>query len=131
MSGTIACPFCKETIPAEAYICGKCQAVLVSQEWAIFCQRLRYTTPMERGELIDQLHPVDQEKLGMRWAALKMGAFPEYWDAEKRRAYRETVQRAEVKARRITLWIFIGAALIAAAAVVAVFVISRPDLFGR
>ena len=30
MSETIACPFCQETVPAAALICGKYQAVLGS-----------------------------------------------------------------------------------------------------
>jgi hypothetical protein len=42
------CPICLEMIPENAFICGKCQSVLVPQEWKIWCAEFRSLDPHSR-----------------------------------------------------------------------------------
>lgn len=76
MTETIACPFCQETIPAAALICGKCQAVLVSVEWRTFANSFRWASPSDRARSLRKMSEADKARFPAVWDALRMGPWP-------------------------------------------------------
>ena len=74
----VRCPMCLEMIPEAAFICGKCQSVLVPQEWRTWCAEFRGMDPHSRYSRWISMTSAQRTEAARAWEALKMGAFPEF-----------------------------------------------------
>jgi hypothetical protein len=72
------CPICLEMIPENAFICGKCQSVLVPQEWKIWCAEFRSLDPHSRYLRWIEMTEAQRKEAARAWEALKQGDFPEF-----------------------------------------------------
>jgi len=108
------CPICLEMIPEHAFICGKCQSLLVPQEWKIWCAEFRSLDPHSRYLRWIEMTEAQRKEAARAWEALKQGDFPEF------SAQAEPPQDPEVAARQVRIvalvTVLIVLVLIAAAA---------------
>jgi ferric-dicitrate binding protein FerR (iron transport regulator) len=72
------CPICLEMIPENAFICGKCQSVLVPQEWKTWCAEFRSLDPHARFIQWIEMTDAQRKEAARAWEALKQGEFPEF-----------------------------------------------------
>jgi len=72
------CPICLEMIPENAFICGKCQSVLVPQEWKTWCAEFRSLDPHARFIRWIEMTDAQRKEAARAWEALKQGEFPEF-----------------------------------------------------
>jgi hypothetical protein len=72
------CPMCLEMIPENAFICGKCQSVLVPQEWRGWCAEFRSLDPHSRYLRWIEMTEAQRKQAARAWDALKQGDFPEF-----------------------------------------------------
>ena len=72
------CPICLEMIPEHAFICGKCQSLLVPQEWKIWCAEFRSLDPHARYLQWIEMTEAQRKEAARAWEALKQGDFPEF-----------------------------------------------------